>query len=61
MENLPRILIISMVFGSPVWLPIVFAAYAIGRRQFSLLVLFLLLTAEAVSITAMVWLMRTMS
>ena len=34
----------------PFWLPIVAAAYAIGKRQFSLRFLFAVITAEALSL-----------
>jgi hypothetical protein len=34
----------------PLWLPVVAAAYAVGRRQFSLRFLFVVITAEALSL-----------
>ena len=34
----------------PVWLPLVFAAFAFGRRQYNVRLLFLLLTIEAASL-----------
>jgi hypothetical protein len=43
-------LFIFLVFPAPIWIPIVFAAYAIGRRRFGLGVLMALMTAEALSL-----------
>ena len=39
----------------PYWVPVVFLAYAIGRKKFGLRFLFLLLTVEAVSIVFAYW------
>jgi hypothetical protein len=37
---------------SPLWLPLVFVAYTIGRRRFGILLLLVLVTVEAISISA---------
>ena len=41
-----------LVSSSPIWVPLVALAYAIGRKKFSLLFLFAVLTAEAISLGA---------
>jgi hypothetical protein len=38
------------LLSSPLWVPIVAAAYAIGRKQFSLRFLFGVITAEAIAL-----------
>jgi hypothetical protein len=41
--------------SAPLWVPLVFLAFAVGRRRFSMWLLFALLTAEAVSTAAAIW------
>jgi hypothetical protein len=41
-----------LLLTSPLWLPLVFVAYAIGRRRFGILLLLVLVTVEAISISA---------
>ena len=38
----------------PIWVPVVFLAYALGRRQFSLMFLFVAITTEAIAL-AVCW------
>ena len=45
----------------PYWLPVVWVAYFLGRRKFSLLALFLLITFEAVAIWLSLWLPNAVS
>ena len=47
--------ILAMSQSLPYWVPVVFLAYAIGRKKFGLRLLFLLLTVEAVSIMVAYW------
>ena len=44
---------------SPFWIPMVFLAFAIGRRRFGIGFLFALLTVEAISIAFFVAVIRT--
>ena len=39
----------GLFVSSPIWVPIVFAAYVAGHRKYSLSTLFVFLTLEAVS------------
>ena len=41
--------------SAPLWVPLVFVAFAIGRKRFGLGQLFALVTVEAVSTFAAVW------
>ena len=41
---------VVLSYSLPFWVPVVFLAYAIGRKKFGLWLLFILLTIEAVSI-----------
>ncbi len=56
-----------VVMPAPVWIPVVFAAFAIARKRFSLWMLFALVTAEAVAfgiislVTAALWTMDSMN
>jgi len=40
----------AFILSAPLWVPLVALAYAIGRKRFSLLFLFALITAEAISL-----------
>ena len=44
---------------TPLWLPVVFAAFAIGRRRFSLRALLVFVTLESVSIGAVWWALQS--
>lgn len=44
--------ILTFMIAAPAWTPVVFGAYALGRKQFGLGLLFALVTAEAVSLAA---------
>jgi hypothetical protein len=49
----------ALIFASPVWMLIAFAAYWSGRKTFSLRALFALVTLEAIAIGFIaVWLRR---
>jgi hypothetical protein len=48
----------SFAIGTPLWLPIAFAAYAIGRRRFSLWALLTFVTLESIAIAALAWAIR---
>jgi hypothetical protein len=50
MENVIMVTFFLLII-SPLWVPIPFLYYAITRKRFSLVFLFLLLTAEAISLT----------
>jgi hypothetical protein len=50
-----ELLAYAFVLAAPFWIPIAFAAYAIGRRQYGMRFLFALMTAEAVAVTACWW------
>ena len=52
---------ISLVLSAPVWIPVVFAAYAIGRKQYGLKLLFALVTVEAIALAAASWLILWLS
>lgn len=43
-------LFVCSLVSMPIWLPLVFAAFAFGRRQYSVRLLLLLLTIEAASL-----------
>jgi hypothetical protein len=45
-----REFLLSFMLSSPLWTPIVFGAYALGKKQFGLAFLFLFITSEAVSL-----------
>ena len=47
-------LLLLFAFSSPIWTPIVFIAFALGRQKFSLAFLFAFITAEAVSLAIFV-------
>jgi hypothetical protein len=49
----------AFVVASPLWTLLVFAAYAIGRRQYSLKLLLALLAVEAVSVALAVVIFRS--
>ncbi len=55
--------IVFMLFavGSPFWLPIVFIAYAVGRRQYSLKLLLAAFTAEAIGIATYLPMLRVLA
>ena len=42
--------LLGAIYSTPVWLPICFAAYAMGRREHSIRFWFFLITAEAVAL-----------
>lgn len=42
------------------WIPVVFAAFAIGRRQISLKSIFVFLTIESLALAAYVWFVSEM-
>jgi hypothetical protein len=44
------IIVFFLLISSPLWVPIPFLCYAITRKRFSVAFLFLLLTAEALSL-----------
>ena len=44
--------LLSFMYASPAWTPIVFGAYALGKKQFGLTFLFALVAAEAASLAA---------
>ena len=44
------------VLSGVVWLPVVFIAYAVGRRQVSLRLLLIAITCEAILLGLSVWL-----
>lgn len=50
-------LLITLVYSSPIWIPLVFLAYAVGRRRVGLLFFFALITAEAISLAiyVLIW------
>jgi hypothetical protein len=48
-----------LILASPAWIPLVFAAYAIGRRRFGLIVLAALVTAECIAIPVSIWAEKT--
>jgi hypothetical protein len=43
--------VLSIGLGLPFWIPVVFLAYALGRRQYTVNLFFLALIAEAVALT----------
>ena len=43
----------------PLWLPIVFVAFAVGRKRFSLKLLMVLITAEGFALACLTWLARS--
>jgi hypothetical protein len=49
----PAQTVLSLLMLSPLWLPLVFAAYAFGRRIFSIRLTLALLIGEALSVGAM--------
>ena len=48
-------LTLATVVSLPVWVPLVFLAYAIGRKTYSLRLLFVLVTVEAICIGFVLW------
>lgn len=49
MKEIPALIQLA-VLSAPFWIPIVFAAFWIGRKQFSIGQLFILITVEAISL-----------
>ena len=45
-----EIIFTLIAVGSPFWLPVVFVAYGVGRRQYTLKLLLAAVTAEAIGI-----------
>jgi hypothetical protein len=43
-------MVFSLVASSPLWVPIAFACYAIGRRQYGMRFMLALATAETIAI-----------
>ena len=58
LERFIEIVFMLFALGSPFWLPIVFIAYAVGRRQYSVKLLLAALTAEAIGIAACLPMLR---
>ena len=52
-------LLLAAGISLPVWLPMVFGSYAIGRRRFSLRLLLILIAMESVALAIVVWLLRS--
>jgi hypothetical protein len=50
-------LLLAFMYSCPLWTPLIFGAYALGKKQFGVAFLFALLTAEAVSFVPF-WLAR---
>jgi hypothetical protein len=48
----------SIAIGSPFWIPLVFAAYAYGRKQYGLGLLIILVAAEALAIVLSLFVLR---
>jgi hypothetical protein len=48
------IVFVSLLLSSPLWVPVAFFAYAVGRRQYSLQALFAFFILEAVSLAVAV-------
>jgi hypothetical protein len=51
-------LLLLLAISSPLWIPIAFAAYAVGRRRFNLKLLFAFLTVEAIALAVFVTMVR---
>ena len=51
-------MVVAALLSVPVWLPLVFVGYAMGRRKFSLSLVFLLVTLEAASLGLVLWWFR---
>jgi hypothetical protein len=49
-SNLGNWVLVLVILPAPVWVPIMFAAYAVGQRRFSLWLLFALIAAEAATL-----------
>jgi hypothetical protein len=43
----------------PLWLPIAFVAFAVGRRRFGLRLLMVLITVEGFALACLTWLARS--
>ena len=50
----PADTVLALLMMSPLWLPLAFAGYAMGRRGFSNWLIFAMIVGEALSIGAMV-------
>jgi hypothetical protein len=46
-------------YASFIWMPVVFLAYAAGRRQASIRLLVAFVTAEAIAIGLAIWIVRS--
>ena len=54
-HHLLLVLIYSFLLSVPLWLPIVFLAFALGRKKFVMWFLLLLLTAEGLGFGFSFW------
>lgn len=52
-------LLLDLAFISPFAIPIIFAIYAVKKRQFTLRALFLFVTIEAMAVFVFTWIIRT--
>lgn len=56
--DLPRhfvTLALATVVSLPVWVQLVFLAYAVGRKKYNLRLIFVLVTVEAICIAFVLW------
>ena len=44
--------VMAVMLSAPLWTPVVIGAYALGRKQFGIMLLFALIAAEALSVGA---------
>jgi len=48
-------LILLVIWPAPLWIPVAFLAYALGRRRFNLWTLTVFITVECLALGALVW------
>jgi hypothetical protein len=53
------LLLFALLESAPLWIPIAFVAYAVGRRQFSISWLFVFIAAEALGLAITISMLRT--
>ena len=54
-DSLPAAVMTALLLSSCLWVPLVFGAFALGRRKLGLWFYFALLTAESLSLGVLIW------
>jgi hypothetical protein len=52
---------VGIIDAAPYWVPVVFCAYAVGRRQMTLPFICSFAAAEAAAVGAVIWLIRVLT